>query len=147
MKLINEDYIEIDGKKFYDYKTEDIKKWIIPNKLPYSSELFDKNTLGGYSKYSSYLQDSNNIVMMTPKEYFERTAKGFNISYDQNRNSIGKHKDILNHLHDVIFIAKKKFPLPFVSDSNGSNQEGRHRMYFAAQLFGWNKSFPVLLVP
>ena len=147
MKLINEDFYEIDGKQFFDYQTEDIKKWIIPDKLPYSSELFDITTLGGYSNYTEYLHDKKNIVMMTPKEYFERTAEGFGITPNQNIDEIGKHKDILNHLHDVIFIAKKKLPLCYVSASNGSKQEGRHRMYFAASLFGWNKSFPVLLVP
>ncbi len=148
MKLINEDYYEVDGKQFFDYQTEDIKRWIIPDKLPYSSELFDTTTLGGYSNYDEYLHNSKYLVMMTPKEYFERTAEGFGITYDQNVNGIKAHeKKILNHIHDVIFIAKKKLPLCYVSDLDGSRQEGRHRMYFAASLFGWNKSFPVLLVP
>lgn len=147
MRFIKEDYYKVDGKQFFDYGTEDIKKWIIPDKLPYSSELFDKNVLGGYSGYLKYLQDPDSIVMMTPREYFERTAKGFGTTYNRNVTNIGSHKEVIDHLLDVIFVAKKKFPITYVSESDGSRQEGRHRMYVAAQLFGWNKSFPVLLLP
>ena len=56
-------------------------------------------------------------------------------------------KDVLNHLINVLLVAKKSFPMPYISKSNGARQEGLHRIYVFAQLYGWNKSFPCLLLP
>ncbi len=131
MRFLKEAYLDKE-QQFYDYGTKEITKWIEDNKLPYSNQLFDISTLGGYAKYNIYL-DKEHIVRMTPKEYFNRV--------------VAKDIDALNHLKQVILKYHKSFPIPYISESNGANQEGRHRMYIAAELFGWDKTFPVLLVP
>lgn len=132
---------------FSDYKTKPITKWIIEGKLPYSSEIFDTSTLGGFSAYKKYLDDPKYIKQITPKEYFERCATGFNTSVDTQINQIKSDKELLDYLMDVLLIGRKSFPMPYISDSNGSIQEGRHRVYVFATLYGWNKSFPCLLLP
>ena len=40
---------------------------------------------------------------------------------------------------------KRKFPLPYLNIAT-KQQEGRHRMYVAGELFGWDTRFPVLVV-
>lgn len=44
-----------------------------------------------------------------------------------------------------MFKYKRKFPLPYLNLADNA-QEGRHRMAVAAELFGWNEKFPVLVV-
>lgn len=146
MKFVVESYLDPE-EKFWDYHTEDIKKWIIPDKLPYSSEIFDTSTLGGYSQYNNYLHDKKYILPVTPKEYFEQCAKGFNSTFEAQVRQVEGDKKVLDHLMDVILIAKKKFPMPYISRTNGAQQEGRHRVYTFAKLYGWNKSFPCLVLP
>lgn len=144
MRFIKERYLDPE-ERFWDYGTEDIK-WLIPNKLP-SSDIFDTSTLGGFSAYDEYLHDPKYIQRVTPKEYFEQAAKGFGTTFESQVKQVESDKEVLDHLRDVIFVANKKFPMAFISRSNGRQQEGRHRMYIAASIFGWNKSFPVLVLP
>lgn len=73
---------------------------------------------------------------MTPNEYFERSAKGFNSTFSDQIRQIENDKEKLQYLRDVIFKYHRSFPMPYISDSNGSNQEGRHRMYIAGELYG-----------
>lgn len=147
--LLREDFYTIDGKKFYDYGTESIKKWVnlgpYGDARPAASEVFDKTNLGVGSGYDKYLPER--IVMMSPNQYFERCAKGFGTTFSEQFNGIKQNKDILNHLKDVLFVARKKLPMCYISDSNGSQQEGRHRMFVAGELYGWDRMFPVLLLP
>lgn len=144
MKFILESYLDPE-EQFWDYRTKDIKNWIIPDQLPYSRDIFDTSTLGGYSYYDDYMKDKSNIQMITPNEYFEQVAKGFGTSKEAQIKHVERHKQILDQLHDVIFKYKKAFPMPYISKYNGARQEGRHRVYFFAQLYGWNKSFPCLI--
>lgn len=144
-KLI-ENYFTIDGEEFYDYGTKDITKWIDKD-LPYPSEIFDTSTLGGFSAYREYLNDPKYILKITPKEYFEQVAKGRNQPFSQLVDHIERDSKILKHLRNVILKAKKSFPMPYVSRSNGAQQEGLHRIYVFAELYGWNKTFPCLVLP
>ena len=144
-KLI-EAYLDPE-EKFWDYGTKEIKRWIIPDKLPFASEIFDTSTLGGFEVYSDYLKDKSYTTYMTPREYFERCAKGFESTFSNQVSQVERDTETLKHLRDVIFKYHKSFPMAFISDSHGDKQEGRHRMYIAAELFGWDKSFPVLLLP
>ena len=147
MKFLKEGFYYIDGEEYFDYGTKDITKWIEPNKLPYASEVFDKSTLGGFSAYKEYLNNPKNIVMITPNEYFEHVAIGRKQSINQLIKHVESDKEVIDHLRDVLLVAKKSFPLPYISRSNRTQQEGLHRIYLFAQLYGWNKSFPCLLLP
>lgn len=147
MRFLKENFYYIDDEEYFDYGTKDITKWIEPDKLPYSSEVFDTSTLGGYHAYDDYLHDSKYIVHTTPNEYFEHVAKGRNQSVNQVIKHVESDKEVLDHLMNVLLIAKKSFPMPYISKSNGARQEGLHRIYVFAQLYGWNKSFPCLLLP
>lgn len=146
MKILKENYYMIDGDEFYDYGTKDIKKWLSPD-LPYPSEVFDKSTLGGFSAYRKYLNDPKYILNITPREYFEQVAKGRKQTFEQVVKNVESDKEILNHLKNVLLKAKKSFPMPYISRSNGAQQEGLHRIYVFAQMYGWNKSFPCLILP
>lgn len=140
MRFIKEDY-----EDRYDYKTGDIR-WRIPNERPYS-DIFDTSTIGGIPAYNDYMKQKEKYIQyITPTQYFEQCAKGFGTTFEAQVRQIENDKEIINWLHRVIFELGKKFPMAYISKSNGSKQEGRHRMYVAAQLFGWNKSFPVLVI-
>lgn len=144
--LLESGFYTIDNEEFYDYGTKDIKKWLSDN-LPYSSEVFDTSTLGGYSAYNTYLHDPKYILRITPREYFEQVAKGRNQTFSQVVRHIESDKEVLEHLKNVLLKAKKAFPMPYISRSDGAQQEGLHRIYIFAQLYGWNKSFPCLILP
>lgn len=144
MNLYEYGFYKIDDDEFYDYETDDIK--FTSDRKP-TKDIFDTSTLGGYSAYDEYMDDNKYIIMSTPKEYFEHAAKGFGVPYNTLINKIKNDEEDLEFLRKVIFKAKKKFPMPYISKSNGSKQEGLHRLYVAAELFGWNEKFPVLLLP
>lgn len=144
MLLYEYGFYKIDDDEFYDYQTDNIE--FDSNGNP-TKDIFDTSTLGGYSVYDDYMNDSKYIIMSTPKEYFEHAAKGFGVSYNTLINKIKNDEEDLEFLKKVIYKAKKKFPMPYISKSNGSRQEGLHRLYIAAELFGWNEKFPVLLLP
>ena len=131
---------------FSDYKTKLITKWIVEDKLPYADQIFDTSTLGGYYAYNDYLHDPEYIKMITPREYFEHVAEDLNLTFEALVRKIEADRELLDYLMDVILKGKKSFPMTYISKSNGSRQEGLHRMYIAAQLFNWDKSFPVLVI-
>lgn len=143
---IIEAYLDSDNK-FWDYNTKDITKWVIPDKLPLSTEIFDTSTLGGYSQYWDYLHDKKNIMYITANDYFEQCAKGFGNSFSAQVRQVENDREVLDHLRQVIFKYHKSFPMPYISKSNGAKQEGRHRVYIFAELYSWNKSFPCLILP
>lgn len=134
-----------DEIPWYDYKTEDID-WAIEGQYPKRSGIFDKNTLGGYGGHDEDLQNKDNIVEMSVNEYFEKCAEGFgNETYDQF-DQIKADKGTINHLLNVIFVHNKRFPMPFIDFNNPSDQEGRHRMYVAGLILGFDTKFPVLAI-
>ncbi len=130
----------------YDYQTGDVV----------GENIFDV-TKTGMSKYNNflneqdkkYMEESKGLVgeikQISPKEYFEESAKIFNSTFEKQKSGIASEKSRINMLKEVIQTKKKQFPMPFLNYAEKS-QEGRHRMYVAGELFGWDKKFPVLVV-
>lgn len=143
IKLFEKTYT-IDGKEFFDYGTEDVN----------SNDLFDTHKTG-MSFYDDLLNNpeymrknknlTSKIVYMTPREYFEECGKIFGNNSSKQIEQTKRDTSTIEFLKDVIQTAKKKFPLPFLDYAN-AGQEGRHRMYTAAELTSWDTKFPVLIV-
>ncbi len=137
-------------EKFYDYRTEEVTDNILfdINKCdyPYFKELLSK---------SDYMREHKNLVgeitYVKPVDYFKGCAEIFNersdgsYSGDTELRQTAKDKITINHLKDVILKYKKKFPMGYL-DYAGLGQEGRHRMYVAGELSGWDVSQPVFVV-
>ena len=148
MRFIKEDYLDAE-KQFWDFHTGAVT----------DNTLFDTSTTG-VSDYNYYLKDPNyardkenklvSIQYMTPKEYFEECVNIFNARSDKNHSvtaelsQIKGETDTINHLKDVILKWKRKFPMGYL-DYCGMEQEGRHRMYVAGELVGWNVKQPVVV--
>lgn len=138
--LLNED------EQFYDYGTAQVS----------NDQIFD-TTKTGMSYYNNflntkdyeYMRKSKNlegkIVMMTPNEYFDACADIFNSSRDKQIKIAESDPDIIEHLVKVITEYKKRFPIGFINYAE-KQQEGRHRMYTAGKLFGFDHKFPVLVI-
>ena len=77
------------------------------------------------------------FVMMSPSEYYEICSK--EIYFDDVEET--KHfkgvveRDKIEILKDVIRVQKRKFPVTYI-DYTRPAQEGYHRMYAAAELYG-----------
>ncbi|MBR5183370.1 MAG: hypothetical protein IKW15_02725, partial [Bacteroidales bacterium] len=129
---------------FYDYKTGPVTDKI----------LFD-TTKTGMSFYNDilhnpeYMEKHNNlkgeIVMMTPTEYFQGCADIFGSTYDRQVSYTKSDTSTIDHLVKVIKDKKVKFPIGFLNFAEGS-QEGRHRMFVAGMLSGWQTEQPVLVI-
>ena len=86
------------------------------------------------------------IVMMSPKEYFDECAtKIFNTDVNKLINSRKVDKDATDYISKLITEHKRRVFMPWINYAQ-QGQEGLHRMYVAAQLFGWDHKFPVLSV-
>ena len=144
--LLSEGYLD-DEERFWDYKTAPVE----------GNQIFDPNK--GESPWAHTMvklartgkQDAEghivSIVDMTPREYFEACAKGFGTSVETQINQVKNDKGILDELKQVITKYKVRFPITYLNYSDNSfGQEGRHRMYVAAQLFGWDVKYPVLII-
>ena len=132
---------------FYDYKTRPVE----------GSNIFDTSKTG-MSFYddlipgdpeNEYMEKEKNLKgafeQMTPLEYFYACAQIFNSDVDRQIAQTEYDKETIEHLISVIKEHKVCFPVTFLNFAE-KTQEGRHRMYVAAQLFGWNKKFPVLII-
>lgn len=121
-------------------------------------DIFDVSTLGGFSgiadtipgaKYHQYMIDKKNkkgeIVQMTPQEFYDVSASFFRKTADELKSQRKSIPGYIDKLKAVITEKKRKFPLPFL-DYTERSEEGLHRMYAAAELFGWDHKFPVLEV-
>lgn len=129
-----------------DYRTKDLV----------GDDIFD-TTKTGMSYYDDFLNPegkrymetqkglTGNIEYITPREYFEKTAQIFNSDVDTQIEGIGEEKSKINMLKSVLKDKKKTFPLPYLNFAS-NKQEGRHRMYVAGELYGWDKKFPTLIV-
>ena len=99
-----------------------------------------------------YMENHKGVVghikYMTPQEYYKNAARIHKTTAYNLKRQREYDRDIIDKLKDVIINKKKKFPITFLSFSkNYKGQEGLHRMYAAAELFGWNDvKFPVLVV-
>jgi hypothetical protein len=86
------------------------------------------------------------IEMMSPKEYYEECAnKIFNCSVESLVN--GRKRDVVvnDEIKEIIVKYKRQVFLPVLNLAQ-QEQEGLHRMLVAAELFGWDHKFPVLVV-
>ena len=134
----------LEDDRFYDYKTKPVK----------GKDIFD-TTKTGMSFYDNFISDpaymekaknlKAEIQYMTPADYFQYCAYIFNSNADKGINQVAADKDTIDHLKAVITEYGKQFPIPILDFANNT-QEGRHRMYVAAQMFGWGEEFPVMVV-
>lgn len=144
--ILYEDFLDSE-EKFWDYKTAPVD----------GKNIFDENRgESGYVRDMLKLAHSGgvnedgkhvSIVQMSPKEYFEACAEGFGSTFSNQITSVKSDTDILQHLADVIQKYKLRFPITYLDYSyNRFNQEGRHRMYVAGELFGWDTKHPVMII-
>lgn len=87
------------------------------------------------------------IEMMSPKEYFEECATKIfpNSSVESLKRSRAGDPRVLEEIKEIIVKYKRQVFLPYLNYAE-KNQEGLHRMLVAAELFGWDHKFPVLIV-
>lgn len=144
--ILYEDFLDSE-EKFWDYKTAPVD----------GKNIFDENRgESGYVRDMIKLAHSGgvnedgkhvSIVQMSPKEYFEACAEGFGSTFSNQITSVKSDTHILQHLADVIQKYKLRFPITYLDYSyNRFNQEGRHRMYVAGELFGWDTKHPVMII-
>ena len=147
----------------YDYEEvlpEDIIKRI---KRYYSSghlyEAIESNSVFnlkkiGMSHYDEWLnsqpaRDRDNVKIevkeLSPKEYLEACAEIFGNSFESQKKQIQYDREIIKELQDLIEkgVSLNATFLDYVSDP--PTQEGRHRMYALAELYGWDKKYPVII--
>lgn len=145
MIKFEEDYLDKE-ERFWDYKTK-----------PFDGKHPIDTTKIGISYYEDFLTPSGReylekkdnvkgvIKTITPKYYFEEVAKFFNSTVDRQKSQIAKDTATYEHLDQVIKEWKRTFPLPYLNYKN-NEQEGRHRVYYIGQNFGWNYPIPCLIV-
>lgn len=113
-------------------------------------DIFDLTARGESSEFRELLRSEEarkaqnlelEIQQLTPTEYFERCAKIFGNSSENQLRQVKHDKSIINHLISVLNKGEK-FPLTHLNYANKS-QEGRHRMYAAGELYGWDRKYPV----
>lgn len=132
---------------------EDIKYYGY-GKITNDRDIFSKTTTG-VSLYDdilndpSYTEKSKNlvgkIIMMTPTEYFEECGKIFNSSAKKSLDMVKADTEVTDEIKSVVLDYKYKLPMPYLNYAS-NEQEGRHRMYVAGELLGWNTPQPVLVV-
>lgn len=143
-ETLEEEYLD-DNEEFWDYRTKDINGKIAFDKTrsetPFGQRMIELANSGG--------TDSRDrkafFYEMTPKEYFQACADGFGNSYQANMNQV--NDEIIPHLKEVLTKYKKMFPVGYLEYTNGNfGQEGRHRMFAAGEIFGWDTKQPVLII-
>lgn len=113
---------------------------------------FFNSSKTGYRKYDEVLtsreaSDEYNmkvdIVQMSPREYFEACADIFNNSLGAQLNQIKYDTQIFDDILSVYKNGESLF-MPILDFTKPkAEQDGRHRMYVAAKLFGWDAKQPV----
>ena len=143
-ETLEEEYLD-DEEKFWDYRTNDISGKIAFDKTrsetPFGQRMIElANSRGTDSRGRKAF-----FYEMTPKEYFQACADGFGNTYQANVNQV--NDEIIPHLKEVLTKYKKMFPIGYLEYTNGGfGQEGRHRMFAAGELFGWDTKQPVLII-
>ena len=137
---------------FYDYRTGDVKGSDVVDLHRTGMSYYD-DFLSNDVKTLDYLRNSKNlvgeVVMMSPNEYFQWSSDyGFPNSHPSvellKKQRYADQKTI-QHLKDVLTVAKKKFPMPMINKAD-TGQEGLHRMLVIGDMFGWDHKVPVLVV-
>lgn len=123
--------------------------------LTNQEDLFDIN-ISDTPKYQYYLNNPNyenkknkttsSIEYMTPNEYFEACAEIFKTTFSQQYSQIKNDFKKDDSLFKVIKEEKVKFPITILNYADHT-QEGRHRMFVAGELNGWDRiKYPVLVI-
>ena len=101
----------------------------------------------------AYMRKAKNrngeIVMMSPKEYFEQCSKYVfrhhpNATVEALKKQRRRDAETIAWMEDQL-LAGKKFNLCFINYAD-AGQEGLHRMLTLGELYGWDKKYPVLAV-
>ncbi len=118
-----------------------------------SNSIFNLKKIG-MSHYDEWLnsqsaRDRDNVKIeikeLSPKEYLEACAEIFGNSFESQKKQVQGDREIIEELQDLIkkSISLNATFLDYVSTP--PTQEGRHRMYALAELYGWNKKYPVIV--
>ena len=118
-----------------------------------SNSIFNLKKIG-MSHYDEWLnsqpaRDRDNVKIeikeLSPKEYLNACAEIFGNSFESQKKQIQYDKEIIRELQDLIKkgVSLNVTFLDYVS--NPPTQEGRHRMYALAELYGWDKKYPVII--
>ena len=118
-----------------------------------SNSVFNLKKIG-MSHYDEWLnsqstRDRDNVKIeikeLSPKEYLNACAEIFGNSFESQKKQIQYDKEIIRELQDLIKkgVSLNVTFLDYVS--NPPTQEGRHRMYALAELYGWDKKYPVII--
>lgn len=120
-----------------------------------SDNIFDDRThISFYDQLFTnpdYMAEKENlkghIEMLSPKEYFEECATKIfpNSSVDALVKSRSADPRVLDEIKEIIVKYKRQVFLPYLNYAE-QNQEGLHRMLVAAEIFGWDHKFPVLII-
>lgn len=143
-EFLDEASIDPEGK-YTDYGTgKVVSDNIFDSKthVPFYDQLF--------TNPEQMAKDENlkgHIEMMSPREYYEECATKIfkNSSVESLKNSRNADPRVLDEIRDIIVKYKRQVFLPYINYAE-QNQEGLHRMLVAAELFGWDHKFPVLIV-
>lgn len=136
----------------YSYWDKSRKDRSLREALERGPDIFDLSAKGESSHFrelltSQVVRDEENVKLeikqLTPAEYFEGCAEIFNSTPEQQLRQVKFDKSINTHLKGVLNKGEK-FPLTYLNYADRS-QEGRHRMYVAGELYGWNKTYPVAI--
>ena len=143
-EFLDEASIDPEGK-YTDYGTGKVT----------SDDIFDSKThVPFYDQIFTnpeYMAKEENlkghIEMMSPKEYFEECATKIfrNSSVESLKRSRAADPRVLDEIRDIIVKYKRQVFLPYINYAE-QNQESLHRMLVAAELFGWDHKFPVLVI-
>ena len=87
------------------------------------------------------------IEKLSPKEYFDICSKEIfrDSSVDDLIRSRKADPRVLEEIKEIVVKYKRQVFLPYINYAE-RNQEGLHRMLVAAELFGWDHKFPVLII-
>ena len=141
--VLNEASIDPEGK-YTDFGTGKVTSDNIfddRTHVPFYDQLFTK---------PDYMAKEYNlkghIEMMSPKEYYEECAnKIFNSSFDSLVKGRKNDTVVNDEIKEIIVKYKRQVFLPYLNYAE-QNQEGLHRMLVAAEIFGWDHKFPVLII-
>ena len=136
-------YIDPDGK-YSDFGTGIVTSDNIFDDrchVPFYDQLF---TNPEYMAKEENLKGS--VVMLSPKEYYQACAnKIFNTSVESLKRSRELDSRVNNQIKEIITKYKRQVFMPYLNYAE-KTQEGLHRMLVAAELFGWDHKFPVLVI-
>lgn len=143
-EFLDEASIDPEGK-YTDYGTDKVTSDNIFDDRTHSSFYDQLLTNPDYMAKEENLK--GHIEMMSPREYYEECATKIfpNSSVESLVKSRSADPRVLDEIKEIIVKYKRQVFLPYLNFVE-HNQEGLHRMLVAAELFGWDHKFPVLII-